>query len=166
MCPLRADFAGYARWGTMCRRAGVASHADGNTLTDTGGRTMTWDSQNRMTSCTYQGTTSTFTYGADGLRRSSTRGLFRERVCAAFCWLFAPSRRDLCRGPFYSKRSMSSAYSLFLGLLFSSDYSFLLSHSLSLGFHRFPLGPHAFPHHSDPLEPICLSASSISLWAV
>ena len=33
---------------------------------------MTWDSQNRMTSCAFNGTTSTFTYGADGLRRSST----------------------------------------------------------------------------------------------
>ena len=50
----------------------VTSDADGNTLTDTGERTMTWDSQNRMASCAFQGTTSTFTYGADGLRRSET----------------------------------------------------------------------------------------------
>jgi len=50
----------------------VTSDADGNTLTDTSGRVNTWDSQNRLVSCTQNGTTSTFTYGADGLRRSST----------------------------------------------------------------------------------------------
>ena len=33
---------------------------------------MTWDSQNRLVSCVYKGTTSTFKYGADGLSRSST----------------------------------------------------------------------------------------------
>ena len=33
---------------------------------------MTWDSQNRMASCVYKGTTSTFKYGADGLRRQAT----------------------------------------------------------------------------------------------
>ena len=43
-----------------------------NTLTDSAGRTMTWDSQNRMVSCAYNGQTTTSTYGADGLRRSST----------------------------------------------------------------------------------------------
>jgi RHS repeat-associated protein len=47
--------------------------ANGNTLSGNG-RTMTWDSQNRMVSCvTGEGTlqkTSTFTYGTDGLRRS------------------------------------------------------------------------------------------------
>ena len=48
------------------------SDADGNTLTDTSGRAMTWDSQNRLASCTKAGVTSTYTYGADGLRRSST----------------------------------------------------------------------------------------------
>ena len=37
-----------------------------------GGRTNVWDSQNRLVSCTYNGQTSTFTYGADGLRRSMT----------------------------------------------------------------------------------------------
>ncbi|MGI4791253.1 MAG: RHS repeat-associated core domain-containing protein [Janthinobacterium lividum] len=45
--------------------------ADGNTLTG-GGRTNTWDSQNRLVSCAYNGSTTTNTYGADGLRRSST----------------------------------------------------------------------------------------------
>ena len=49
-----------------------ANDADGNTLTDTGGRTMNWDSQNRMVSCAYNGQTTANTYGADGLRRSST----------------------------------------------------------------------------------------------
>jgi len=50
----------------------VTSDADGNTLTDTSGRVNTWDSQNRLVSCTQNGTTSTYTYGADGLRRSTT----------------------------------------------------------------------------------------------
>jgi RHS repeat-associated protein len=52
--------------------APVTFDADGNTLSDSSGRTYTWDSQNRMVSCTYQGQTTTFTYGADGLRRSMT----------------------------------------------------------------------------------------------
>jgi RHS repeat-associated protein len=52
----------------------VASDADGNTLTDSSGRTFTWDTENRMTSCTLPngGGTTAFTYGADGLRRSMT----------------------------------------------------------------------------------------------
>ena len=36
------------------------------------GRMNTWDSQNRLTSCAMNGSLSTFTYGADGLRRTST----------------------------------------------------------------------------------------------
>ena len=47
--------------------------ANGNTLTDASGRTYTWDSENRMTSCTYNGDTTTYAYGYDGLRRSSTK---------------------------------------------------------------------------------------------
>ncbi len=35
---------------------------------------MTWDSQNRLASCAYGGQTSTFTYGADGLRRRMVTG--------------------------------------------------------------------------------------------
>ena len=50
----------------------ITSGPNGNTLTDSSGRVMTWDSQNRMVSCTKGGVTSTYTYGADGLRRSST----------------------------------------------------------------------------------------------
>jgi len=49
----------------------VTSDANGNTLSD-GTRTNTWDSQNRLVSCTSGGVTSTYTYGADGLRRTST----------------------------------------------------------------------------------------------
>ncbi len=37
-----------------------------------GTRTNVWDSQNRLVSCTKGGVTSTYTYGADGLRRTST----------------------------------------------------------------------------------------------
>ena len=37
-----------------------------------GGRTNTWDSQNRLVSCSYNGHNSTFEYGADGLRRAMT----------------------------------------------------------------------------------------------
>jgi RHS repeat-associated protein len=47
--------------------------ANGNTLTG-GGRTNTWDAQNRLTQCVYGGVTTTHTYGADGLRRSSASG--------------------------------------------------------------------------------------------
>jgi len=51
------------------------SDADGNLLSD-GARTYTWDSQNRLAQCvsTINGTitTSSYTYGADGLRRSAT----------------------------------------------------------------------------------------------
>ena len=35
----------------------VTFDADGNTLTDSAGRVMTWDSQNRMASCAYKGQT-------------------------------------------------------------------------------------------------------------
>ena len=35
-------------------------------------RNMVWDSQNRLTSCDIDGDTVTYTYGADGLRRSRT----------------------------------------------------------------------------------------------
>ena len=45
----------------------------GNTLTG-GGRTNTWDSQNRLVQCVNGTTTSTFKYGADGLRRQMTSG--------------------------------------------------------------------------------------------
>jgi len=47
------------------------SDADGNTLTG-GGRTNTWDSQNRLVSCAYGSSTITSTYGADGLRHYCT----------------------------------------------------------------------------------------------
>src|SRR5437870_8260270 len=46
---------------------------NGNTLSG-GGRSMAWDSQNRMVSCSFQGTNSSFTYGADGLRRRMVAG--------------------------------------------------------------------------------------------
>jgi hypothetical protein len=55
----------------------VTFDANGNTLTDASGRTYTWDSENRMTSCTYNGDTTTYTYGYDGLRRSSTKDALR-----------------------------------------------------------------------------------------
>ncbi len=47
--------------------------ANGNTLTG-GGRTNTWDGQNRLTQCVYNGTTTTHTYGSDGLRRRTVEG--------------------------------------------------------------------------------------------
>ena len=43
----------------------------GNTLTG-GGRTNTWDSQNRLVQCIHGADTSSFVYGSDGLRRQST----------------------------------------------------------------------------------------------
>jgi len=47
--------------------------ANGNTLTG-GGRTNTWDGQNRLTECVNGNTTTEFTYGSDGLRRQSVTG--------------------------------------------------------------------------------------------
>jgi RHS repeat-associated protein len=45
--------------------------ANGNTLTG-GGRTNTWDSQNRLAACVFNANVSAFVYGPDGLRRRST----------------------------------------------------------------------------------------------
>jgi RHS repeat-associated protein len=57
----------------LLTRAGNSYTNDlaGNTLTG-GGRTNTWDSQNRLVSCVNGANTSSFVYGADGLRRQST----------------------------------------------------------------------------------------------
>ena len=62
----------YNNANMLLSRAGNAytNDANGNTLTG-GGRTNTWDSENRMTQCVYNGTTSQFTYAADGLRHRS-----------------------------------------------------------------------------------------------
>jgi len=45
--------------------------ANGNTLTG-GGRTNTWDGENRLIECVTGTDTSTFVYGSDGLRRQAT----------------------------------------------------------------------------------------------
>src|SRR5438105_13455079 len=48
--------------------------SNGNTMTG-GGRVNTWDGENRLTQCVFNGTTSSFVYGgADGLRHRSTVG--------------------------------------------------------------------------------------------
>ncbi len=62
----------YNNANMLLSRAGNAytNDANGKTLTG-GGRTNTWDSENRMTRCVYNGTTSQFTYAADGLRHRS-----------------------------------------------------------------------------------------------
>jgi len=51
--------------------SGYTNDLDGNTLTG-GGRTNTWDSQNRLAQCVHGADTSSFVYGADGIRRRST----------------------------------------------------------------------------------------------
>ena len=56
---------------TSAGGSSYVNDANGNTLSG-GGRTMAWDSQNRMVSCAYDGNTLAFDYGADGLRRSET----------------------------------------------------------------------------------------------
>jgi RHS repeat-associated protein len=59
---------------TASTGAGASTYtndADGDTLSG-GGRGETWDSQNRMVNCSFGSSTSTFKYGADGLRRQST----------------------------------------------------------------------------------------------
>jgi RHS repeat-associated protein len=57
----------------LLSRAGNAytNDLDGNTLTG-GGRANTWDSQNRLVTCVNGSNSSSFVYGADGLRRQST----------------------------------------------------------------------------------------------
>ena len=58
----------------MLKTAGGNNYTNddnGNTLTG-GGRTNTWDCENRLIQCTKGLNTSTFTYGSDGLRRSRT----------------------------------------------------------------------------------------------
>jgi len=60
---------------TATTGAGASAYsndADGNTLTG-GGRTNAWDSQNRLVSCIVGGNTTAYKYGADGLRRQSTK---------------------------------------------------------------------------------------------
>ena len=53
---------------------------NGNTLAG-GGRTNTWDSQNRLRQCVYGATVSQFTYGSDGLRRTSNvNGTIRKYI--------------------------------------------------------------------------------------
>ncbi len=53
--------------------SGYTNDTNGNTLTG-GGRTLTWDGQNRLTQCVNNGTTTTHTYGSDGLRRRTVQG--------------------------------------------------------------------------------------------
>ncbi len=57
----------------LLTRAGnsYTNDLNGNTLTG-GGRTNTWDSQNRLVTCVNGANSSSFVYGADGLRRQST----------------------------------------------------------------------------------------------
>ena len=57
----------------LLTRAGNSYTNDlaGNTLTG-GGRTNTWDSQNRLVQCVHGADTNSFVYGADGIRRQST----------------------------------------------------------------------------------------------
>jgi RHS repeat-associated protein len=66
---------GYNAANMLTARNGAAYTNDnnGNTLTG-GGRTNTWDGQNRLTQCVYNGTTTTHTYAADGLRRRTVQG--------------------------------------------------------------------------------------------
>ena len=78
-----------------------ASDANGNT-TDGGGRHNVWDSQNRLVSCTVNGVTSTYTYGADGLRRSSTVNGVRPTLSTTgrrWCRRCRRTRRGSCRPP-------------------------------------------------------------------
>jgi RHS repeat-associated protein len=58
----------------LTRGAGsYTNDANGNTLTG-GGRTNTWDGENRLVQCVFGGTTTTHTYGSDGLRRRTVQG--------------------------------------------------------------------------------------------
>jgi YD repeat-containing protein len=50
------------------------SYDDNGNLTARGSDSFAWDHENRMTSATVGGTTTTFAYNADGLRDSRTTG--------------------------------------------------------------------------------------------
>jgi RHS repeat-associated protein len=50
-----------------------SNDANGNTLSG-GGRTNTWDGHNRLVQCTFGTTTTSHTYGSDGLRRRTIQG--------------------------------------------------------------------------------------------
>lgn len=59
---------------SMLLTRGIVSYmndSNGNTLTG-GGRTNTWNSQNRLVQCVNSANTSSFVYGSDGIRRQST----------------------------------------------------------------------------------------------
>jgi RHS repeat-associated protein len=117
---------GFDNVNRLTSRNGQAysNDADGNTLTG-GGRTNSWDSLNRLTQCVYNGTTSSFVYGADGLRRrSTTAGVSTDYVLdgqsavrtlvggfADKIWLHGP------RGPEYERTGGGAAvWNLFDGL--------------------------------------------------
>src|SRR5258706_11935143 len=69
---------------------------DGNTLTG-GGRTNTWDSQNRLITCVNGGNTSSFTYAADGIRHRSVLG--------------ANTTDFICDGPMFVREKLNGAVS-------------------------------------------------------
>ena len=70
-----AQNAWYDNANMLLNRAGqnYTNDLNGNTLTG-GGRANIWDSQNRLVQTTFDGSTTGFTYGPDGLRRTATTG--------------------------------------------------------------------------------------------
>jgi RHS repeat-associated protein len=50
-----------------------SNDANGNTLSG-GGRGLSWDGQNRLVQCTFGSTTTSHTYGSDGLRHRTVQG--------------------------------------------------------------------------------------------
>ncbi len=93
----------------------------GNTLTG-GGRTNTWDVQNRLRQCAYSGNTSQYTYGSDGLRRRSViNGVTTDFVLDAS--MFVRERQGAsnvatylvgARGPEYRRNDSTGSVSWYL----------------------------------------------------
>jgi RHS repeat-associated protein len=69
---------------------------DGNTLTG-GGRTNTWDSQNRLVNCVNGGNTSNFTYASDGIRHRTVLG--------------ANTTDYICDGPMFVREKLNGVVS-------------------------------------------------------
>ncbi len=93
------------------------SDADGNTLTD-GKHTNAWDSQNLLASCATTGTnanTSTFAYGADGLRRKmsvTNAGQAAPNTITHYGYDGTSAVREWAEDPLTQVRTIAATYLL------------------------------------------------------
>jgi YD repeat-containing protein len=80
----------------MASAGGIGYGYDGNgNPTSRGTDSFAWDHENRMTSATVGGTTTTYAYNGDGLRVSQTTG----GVTTFYVWMSPRARRSSFRKP-------------------------------------------------------------------